>query len=410
MKILIYGINYRPEMTGIGKYTGEMAPFMAAEGHEVEVITAPPYYPNWRVAEDYRGRGWVREEEDGVTVLRCPLYVPAEPSGAKRIVHEFSFLLSSLRYWIPRFFRRYDAIVCVSPPFHLGFLALLHHWLRGTPVVNHIQDLQVDAARGMGLIKSEGLLTLLERMERFLLRRFTRVSSISEGMIDRIVAKGVRQEDILFFPNWVDAKLVHPVPRAESMRREWGIADNEKLVLYSGNLGGKQGLENLPILAAAYDKRQPEVRFVVVGEGGTKQDLIRQVKELGLSNVEFKPLQPLEKLAASLAAADVHLVLQKAEAADLVMPSKLTNILAVGGHALVTANPGTTLYEVVREHRLGTVVPAEDAAALRRGLDEILSGTRSADAGGAVAYATKHLDKQTTIRRYLRQLAELNTI
>ena len=134
MKILIYGINYAPELTGIGKYTGEMAAFLAGAGDDVEVITAPPYYPQWKIQEGY-DRGFYTERIEGVTVHRCPLYVPNEVTGLRRILHEFSFVLSSMRYWIPRYFRSYDRIICVSPPFHLGFPALVHKWLRGTHVV-----------------------------------------------------------------------------------------------------------------------------------------------------------------------------------------------------------------------------------------------------------------------------------
>ncbi|MEO0731825.1 MAG: glycosyltransferase, partial [Bacteroidota bacterium] len=200
MRILIYGINYAPELTGIGKYTGEMASFLAAAGNDVEVITAPPYYPHWQVAKGYRG-GWRKERLRGVTVLRCPLYVPRKVSGAKRILHEASFVLSSLRYWLPRYFRRYDLILCVSPPFHLGFLALPHRWLRRTPVINHIQDLQVDAARDLGMIRNEKLLGLLERMERWLLRRVSEVSTISTGMQRKLAAKSIELEEPRLFPN-----------------------------------------------------------------------------------------------------------------------------------------------------------------------------------------------------------------
>ena len=244
MKILIYGINYAPELTGIGKYTGELASYFAAAGDEVEVITAPPYYPRWEVDEAYRG-GYRKERREGVEVLRCPLYVPNEVTGLRRILHEFSFVLSSLRYWIPRYFRPYDMILCISPPFHLPYLALPHKWLHGTPVVNHIQDLQVDAARDLGIIRQPWLLRILEAAERWALRAVSAVSTISTGMQRKVVKKGLNPDEIILFPNWVDKKLVHPVARAESARRDWGFDDRDRLVLYAGNLGEKQGLENV---------------------------------------------------------------------------------------------------------------------------------------------------------------------
>lgn len=406
---MIYGINYFPEMTGIGKYTGEMAAFMAAEGHEVEVITAPPYYPKWVVADEYKGRGWVEERIAGVTVRRAPLYVPTSVTGARRIVHELSFVLASLRYWVFSYLRRYDLIICVSPPFYLGLPALVHKMVYGTPVVSHVQDLQVDAARQLKIIKGEVLLRVLEVFEQFLLRRMDRVSTISTGMLDRLRLKGVGAEKLLLFPNWVDEKVIYPLPREQSLRKEWGFEEDDRVILYAGNLGVKQGLGYLLSLAEDFKHRE-EVHFVIVGDGGKKEELIRDVATRSLTNVQFKPLQPLAKLAACLAAADVHLVLQLKAAADLVMPSKLTNILAVGGHALITADVGSTLYEVVYEHKLGTLVPAEDASALAEGLRRVLSKEGVADAVGAKEFAAKNLNKQNILTDYLHQLKRIRGV
>ena len=106
MKILVYGINYSPELTGIGKYTGEMVEWLAAQGHEVRVITAPPYYPQWQVGENYSAWRYKREE-GAATVWRCPLYVPKQPSTLKRLLHLGSFAVSSFfplmaqRRWKP---------------------------------------------------------------------------------------------------------------------------------------------------------------------------------------------------------------------------------------------------------------------------------------------------------------------
>ncbi|MFK8163480.1 MAG: WcaI family glycosyltransferase [Lewinella sp.] len=406
MKLLIYGINYAPELTGIGKYTGEMASYFAEKGHEVSVICAPPYYPAWKVAADYRGRGWVVENIDGVKVQRCPLYVPAKVSGVKRILHEASFLLSSMRYWIPSYFRRYDAIVCVSPPFHLGFPALIHKWLRGTPVISHIQDLQVDAARDLKIIRNKPLLNLLERMEKFLLKRMTYVSTISKGMHNRILKKGIPENRMIFFPNWVDRSIIYPVKDTEELRAEWGYGAEDRIVLYSGNLGQKQGLEIICESAEQF-RDNTDVHFLIIGEGGIKEELVAIVEQKKLKNVTFKNLQPIEKLAACLSAADVHLVLQKKAAADLVLPSKLTNILAVGGHALVTAEPHTTLYEIVNEHQLGTLVEPENTSALSEGLEAILSEKRKNDASGAEGYAGRYLDKTEILSAFEQELLKI---
>ena len=406
MRILIYGINYAPELTGIGKYTGEFGAFLSERGDEVEVIAAPPYYPAWAIRAPYANT-WLRERVDGVTVMRSPLYVPAEQSGLKRILHEVAFVASSLRWWVPRLFRRYDAIVAVSPPFHLGALPLLHRLLHGTPVVNHIQDLQVDAARDLGLLSSEGLLRALETVERWLLRRMSRVSTISAGMLRKVLDKGVDPEDTWMVPNWVDRQLVYPLPPERSLRARFGIGPGTPVVLYAGNLGQKQGLDVVPRVAAGFAERRPEVLFLIVGEGGARAELEAEVRRRGLRNVRFEGLQPLEDLAAMLAVGDVHLVLQKRAAADLVMPSKLTNIVAVGGHAVVTAEPGTTLYDVVAAERIGTLVPPEDEAALAAGIERVLSGGAAADVTGLAAFA-KTLDRDAILAEFRTRLADLS--
>ena len=406
MKILIYGINYAPELTGIGKYTGEMAAFLASRGDEVEVITAPPYYPQWKIKEGY-DRGFYTEHLEGVAVHRCPLYVPQEVTGMRRILHELSFVLSSLRYWIPRYFRSYDQIICISPPFHLGFPGLIHKWLRGTPLLYHIQDLQVDAARDLGIIKQGWLLRLLERAESWLLKRVSTVSTISEGMLRKVARKGIPADEIVLFPNWVDGNLVYPVAKADSARSAWNIREEDRLILYAGNLGEKQGLESIIELADRM-RDVPRLKFLIIGEGGAKARLVAESQRRSLPNLTFKPLQPLSQLAATLAAADVHLVLQKKAAADLVMPSKLTNILAVGGHALITAEQGTTLYDQVNEHSLGTLVAPEDIDALEAGLRKILRGECAQESKGALTFATEKLDKQNILLGF-RQILTLNT-
>ncbi|MEL7161075.1 MAG: glycosyltransferase, partial [Bacteroidota bacterium] len=168
--------------------------------------------------------------------------------------------------------------------------------------------------------------------------------------------------------------------------------------------------------AAARLRDQPNLHFLIIGDGKEKEGLLQLAQEMQLTNVQFKPLQPMDKLAASLSSADIHLVLQKKAAADLVMPSKLTNVLAVGGHALITADPGTTLYELVSEHQLGTLVEPENVDALAAGLRAILSGACREDNAGALAFADRQLNKenilngfQHSIQKLIRLHSELST-
>ncbi|MEN1786189.1 MAG: WcaI family glycosyltransferase [Bacteroidota bacterium] len=408
MKLLIYGINYAPELTGIGKYTGELTEWLVKAGHHVEVITAMPYYPRWKITEDYRKKGWFVEKMSGVLVRRTPLYVPKKITGKSRIIHELSFMLSSQIHWLKTFFNKPDAVIAICPPFHTGFAALLYGKLWNIPVIYHIQDLQVDAAKDLGIIKNQRLLNLLVKLESWILTKSKLVSTISEGMVKKILTKGIKEEKVLLFPNWVDTSFIQPLPKSASLRKAWGFKEEDKIILYSGNLGEKQGLELLIEVAKQFQS-QEDIHFLIVGEGGTRQRLIDLSKQQNLHNVHFYPLQPYEKLSALLAAADLHLVLQKRAAADLVLPSKLTSILSVGGVAVVTASAGSTLYEVVNEHNMGILVEPESVSALAEGIKRGLTTDTNLISKNARKYAQVFLSKEAILSKFEQDLKAIIT-
>lgn len=153
LRILIYGLNYSPELTGIGKYTGEMASWLAERGHEVRVVTAPPYYPAWRVRDDYRG-AWYRIEQglDQPIVYRTPLYVPSRPTGIKRIIHLVSFMLGSFPVMLRETFWEPEIVFTVEPTFFCAPLALFIAKSAGAAAWLHVQDFEVDAAFELGLL------------------------------------------------------------------------------------------------------------------------------------------------------------------------------------------------------------------------------------------------------------------
>lgn len=407
MKILVYGINYSPELTGIGKYTGEMVEWMARQGHDVRVITAPPYYPEWKVGEPYSAWRW-RREEGAATVWRCPLYVPKTPTTLKRLIHLGSFALSSFfplmaqRRWKP------DRIIGVVPTLFCTPGMRLLAKLSGARTVLHIQDYEVDAMLGLGMAgKGKGgrVARLASAFERSGLLNVDNVSTISRSMMNKAQEKGVPAERVIFFPNWSEVARFRDVTDADALqlRQQLGLPADKKIILYSGNIGEKQGLES--VIDAADRLRDQPWLFVIVGQGGGKARLEKMARERGLSNVIFHPLQSYDALPALLKLADCHLVIQKRGAADAVLPSKLTNILAVGGNAVITAERHTELGQLCDTcPGIAVCVEPESLDALIDGIGQALLMPKSNTV--AREYAERTLEKENVLSQFIADIRD----
>lgn len=409
MKILFYGINYAPELTSTGKYTSEMADWFAAQGHEVRVITAPPYYPAWKISEDY-SNSYTTEKLNNVTVLRTPLWVPHQPNGLKRLIHLASFALSSLPVLFKQWFWKPDVVWVVEPPLMCAPAAVVFAKLNGAKSWLHIQDYEVNAAFDMGLIKGRTLRKCVEKIERWLMRCFDRVSTISGQMLHLAAQKGVDAGKIISFPNWVDISAIQPLQNPSSYRKELGISEDTVVALYSGNMGGKQGLEILAEVARliSLTEHVPNIQFVFCGNGAGRADL--EAACSNLTNVLFLELQPLERLSELLGLADIHLLPQRADAADLVMPSKLTGMMASGRAVVATATINTELgYVVAVDAECGVIVEPENAEAMKAAIVRLADSTNERIEFGlnGRAYAEQVLNKHTILKKFEQDLKDL---
>ena len=358
--VSIVGINYSPEITGIGVYSSGMAEFLAEAGHRVVVHTGFPYYPQWGKSRSDRRTRFREQWSKGVRVRRNYLYVPSRPTVLKRIAHELSFVLSaSLSYLLAP---RTDVTIIVSPPLLLGLPVALIAALKRSKVIFHVQDLQPDAAVELGMMRRGWVTRTLYAIERWTYRLADTVSAISPGMLRRVESKGVPPGKLLLFRNWADDTVVVPQSRDSSYRVAWGLW-NRFVVLYSGNLGVKQGLDNL-LDAAELLQHRDDIVFVVVGDGGERDALMALAQRRALGNVVFRPLQPLKSLSELLATADVAVVPQKRAVSDIVLPSKINNLLASARPIVVAADPGTDLHRLVTEAQCGLAFVPGDATAL----------------------------------------------
>lgn len=370
MKVILWGINYRPESTGIAPFNAELAEYLAGAEHEVEVVTGFAYYPQWRKAPTDR-RLYRTDEINGIKVHRCAQYVPARVTTLRRMWHELSFGISSLLRVL--FLPRADVYFVVSPPLFLGFCAWLAMLVKRSPYVFHVQDLQPGAAVGLGMVKGRTFIRLLYALESFAYRHAAAVSGISDGMMEEFRRKGVPARKRIYFPNWLRSTAAKAAPGG--FRARFDVPADHLLAVYSGNLGRKQGID---ILLEAAERLQHNtavgpaapVTIFIAGAGAEREALADRVARLNLSNLRLLPLLSDEDYAMMLADADVGLITQASGTGQFFFPSKLLSLLQAGVPVATVADEDSELARAVGEGGFGVNVrpgQAEElAAALRR--------------------------------------------
>lgn len=412
MRILIHSGNFYPEKTGIGKYTGEMAAWFAARGHNVSVITGYPYYPEWKLAPEYKSTAYREECWQNVRICRIPHYIPRDGrvTSVRRMMVDLSLIISSTWNWLRVLVCREKphVIIAVCPPLLSGVLPCVVGAMRGIPVIYHVQDFQLDAAVNLGMVRPGLVTRVLGWLERRIVRSASRVSSITPAMCRRAAAKGAAQDRILEFPNWSDINAIRPIKGNTTFRSELNVHPNQMLVMYAGAMGRKQGLE-LVIDAARNLAADARFHFVMVGSGSDADELRKAAMAAGVKNMSFLPLQPVERLGEMLGSADVHLIVQRARAADLVMPSKLTNILAAGRPSVATAEVDTALFDTIVGANTGLAVPPGDVSALTQALLKLAAdpGLRMELGRNARSYAELNLDRDAVLFRFENEMEQL---
>jgi colanic acid biosynthesis glycosyl transferase WcaI len=421
--ILLISYNYHPELTGIGKYNTEFCEHIVSLGHKVTVITAYPYYPYWKLYKNYRNIFFKSEFINGVKVIRCPIYIPKNPSGIKRILLDFSYYFSSLfvvLYYIVTF-KNIDYVISPSPSFLSGLHGiLLKSFNPKRKIAYHVQDLQIDAALELGLLsKNNWIKNQLLSIEFNILKNSDYISTISEGMKLKIAEKGIPLKKILLFPNWVDSNDIFPITSDKSILSYLNLPSNKKFFLYSGSLGEKQGLEIIFEIAKSVSISCPDLYFVICGSGPMKSSFVEKIKINKIVNIQLVELQPKEVFNQLLNMAFCHLVIQKNVKQDLFLPSKLANILAVGGLCIVTANPGCSLYDLIENNKMGVLVPAESAENFKIALEEMYNEVSDgfycrnsilSYKKNALKFAINHLQKNNVINSFLTKLGLFTSV
>ena len=356
MKIFIHTMYYLPDFGSAPILMDELAGYLAAAGHEVEVVTT---MPRARGAE-FHGLFYSRRKDRGFVVKR--FWTNRAPFPLGRLlawnIYTAGALLNLLSV------RKGDIVFLRTPPLQLGVPAFWAKAARGARVLVNVQDIHPDLAIESGILKNPVGIGFAKALEKWVYGLADRIAVISDGFARNLREKGVPAGKVEVLPNWVDTDFLKPGPKDNPVSRRHGLHD-KFVVMYSGtisissNRALERVLETAKLLAG-----DPDIIFVIVGEGLKKEALRKKAASLGLRNAAFLPFQPYRDLPDLLASADVLLVPLDKEKSQLSVPSKLYTFMAAGRPILGLADPDSEVAILLREKECGLAVPPDGEAAV----------------------------------------------
>jgi colanic acid biosynthesis glycosyl transferase WcaI len=390
VRILLIAQYYWPETIGAGTWIRQLAIDLSRKGHQVTVLTAFPTYPQGRVFPGYSNSVLLREELDGIKVIRTYIFPAAGKSFWPRAASFGSFCMSAL--WGGLLTPRPDVIYAILPPLPLGWTAELLGLLRFAPVVINIQDIYPDIAISLGYLRNTFAIRVFQKMERSIYQHAIAVVVLADAFRMNLIGKGVPPGKIYTIPNWVDMEAIQPASKSNSVRTSL-VADGNLLVVYSGGMGINTCLDG--VVEAARILANESHQFVMFGEGAYKESLEAKARGYRLQNLRFLPFVRTEEYPQTLAASDLQIVVLNEAATNASLPSKVLKIMASGRPVLAIAQPDSELSKLVKKAECGVTVSPNDAEGIARTIRQLAREPERLDAMGQCSrrYAVDHFDR-----------------
>jgi colanic acid biosynthesis glycosyl transferase WcaI len=368
-------------------------------GAIVNVVTAFPYYPQWKITQEYESQPkYLQEDHNGATLYRYKQYVPENPTFLKRILHILSFTKGS--FFNLRKIKIADLVISIIPFTASSWLGGYHARKHKAPSWIHIQDFEFDAALQSGLSSGSKkfIFKFLFSLERRILGKSTTISTISHKMIAKLQTK--TNQPTYYLPNWIDAHQVDP---STAKQHSYLQSDKFKL-LYSGNVGDKQDWDYF--LAFAKALPQDHYEIIIVGAGAKYQQVMQAVNQ---ENISFYDPVPFAELSDLLCSADVHFLFQKTEVLDTVMPSKLLGMMASEKPSLVLGNPASEVKTVLENAKAGLYFSQPDVSTAIDQLEAWRQDPylRTSMGKEAREYVLKHFSRKEILHNWVSQLSHL---
>ena len=342
-EITFIGLNFAPEDSAIGLYSSEWVNQLESDGHNVTVVTGFPYYPQWSVFKQYKNKPrFLQEYIGGTKILRYRQYVPKAPTFFKRIVHIIDFTVGSLFNLFK--IKKCDLVIAVVPFTTSAFLGWIQKKRFNSKFWIHIQDFELDAALQSKKEPKVGpAFSLMFRLESWLFRKPDIVSTISHSMIDTLRKKS--NSSSFYLPNWVNPDAINPA--TANFHRY--INSSKTVLLYSGNIGEKQDWNSF--VEFCNDINQNNYEIIIVGDGSKKNWLLERT--VHLQNIKHYPPVPYSELSDLLCSVDIHLLFQKPDFLDLVMPSKVLGMMASAKPSLIIGHRESEINSVFKSNNIG---------------------------------------------------------
>ena len=401
--IIIIGVNFYPEDTSTGLYTTQMAEYLQENGFNVSVITGFPYYPQWEIWEDYQDKpDYLEDEYKRIKIYRYKQFTPKNPTFKNRIKHILSFTFGNLKNL--KKIEKADLVIAIVP--FTSDIWLAHKLAKKTraKIWVHIQDFEFDAAFEAGVIGNDKMKKVISKVlykvETSLLNKADIVSSISYSMLEK--AKTKTKTELFYLPNWIDENFINP----EKAKIHPYLKSDEFKILYSGNIGAKQDWDFFTKVVDKF-KDNKKIEFIIVGDGAKKEWLLEKIKRY--ENVKYYPPVPYKELPDLLCSANLHILFQKSDVIDTVMPSKLLGMMASAKPSLVTGNQKSEVARILKESQGGKFFSNNDIKSIINFIEKLLKNNMIAKNYGENArqYIIKHFSKEKVLRNLKNKIEEL---
>ncbi len=401
--ITLIGLNFYPESTAIGLYSTQLAQYLEEQDIQLDVITAFPYYPQWKIAPEYKDKKkYLKEQLGSINLYRYKQYVPERPTFAKRILHILDFTWGSFRnLWK---IQKCDIVISIVPFTSATLLGLIQKRRFKAKSWIHIQDFEFDAAFQSGLTtageqKGGIVYSLLMAIEKSLFSRADMVSTISHMMLEKL--KDKTTAPTYFLPNWIDDKKIDPA----FAKAHPHLNSSKFKILYSGNIGDKQDWSFFMRLLHKLDFSIYEV--ILVGDGAMRAQIEKDI--IPYNGVKLHPPVPYEELSDLLCSADVHVLFQKPEVVDTVMPSKILGMMASSKPSIITGHPKSEVAQAMTISEGGYYSSDTEIDTVIMQLDTLSQNKDLAMEMGSKArtYVISHFAKNQILSRFLEALKQL---